>query len=127
MTLIESAAGLAGAILNSAGCCVFLQGRIRPADDVNGILGALWAPGFSLWAAAALMAGVWWLAAFYGVFAALAAWGWWDDRRKRRRKHAARSLGYKARARIASLARKAREAARPRRVLRPVPGGARCT
>jgi len=45
--------------------------------------------------------------------------------RTRRRRRAPRAYGYKARALIAALARKAREAARPRPALRPVPGGAR--
>ena len=54
-------------------------------------------------------------------------WGliWWSEWRKRKRRDpAARSLGAKSRARVAALVERAREAAKPRRVLRPVPGGA---
>lgn len=60
-----------------------------------------------------------------GLFAALAvwlAWEWW--RKRKRRDPAARSLGAKSRARLAALVAKVRESAKPRRVLRPVPGGA---
>ena len=53
----------------------------------------------------------------------LAVFLWWLSRRRRRR--APKPAGYKARALIAAIVRKAREAARPRPVLRPVPGGAR--
>jgi type VI protein secretion system component VasK len=49
-----------------------------------------------------------------------AVW-WWN---RRRRKRAPRAYGAKSRARVAALARKAREAAKPRLALRPVPGGA---
>jgi hypothetical protein len=54
--------------------------------------------------------------------AAIAAWLLW---RRRKRKRALRELGAKSRARLAALVRKARESAKPRPVLRPVPGGAR--
>lgn len=53
------------------------------------------------------------------VLAAAAAW-WW---RRKRRKRAPRAYGAKSRARVAALVMKTREAGRPRRVLRPVPGG----
>ncbi len=93
------------------------------------------------------LAGVWWygswavtetvLAAF---FAAEGNWGWaavmgvcaavngiqcrnhWN---RRKRKRAAALAGAKSRARIAALVARVRETANPRRVLRPVPGGAR--
>lgn len=53
---------------------------------------------------------------------ALAIW-WW--RKRRDRKRALDALGAKSRALRDALVRKARDAARPRPVLRPVPGGAR--
>lgn len=55
---------------------------------------------------------------------AFGLWLWWRGRPKDPRS-ALGMAGYKARAILAELARKAREAARPRPVLRPVPGGAR--
>ncbi|HXJ24450.1 MAG TPA: hypothetical protein VNH17_02060 [Streptosporangiaceae bacterium] len=54
--------------------------------------------------------------------AGLAAVLWWLSRR--RRKRAPRAYGAKSRALVEALVRRAREAARPRPVLRPVPGGA---
>lgn len=71
------------------------------------------------------LAGGYWLAAASGglsFMVALAIW-WWRRRKDRRR--ALRELGYKARALLAAVVRRAREAAQPRPVLRPVPGGAR--
>ena len=50
----------------------------------------------------------------------LAAFLWWLSRR--RRKRAPKLAGYKGRALLAALVRKAREAVKPRPVLRPVPG-----
>jgi hypothetical protein len=55
------------------------------------------------------------------LIVALAIW-WW--RRKKRRSVAA-MLGAKSRALRDALVRRARQVARPRPVLRPVPGGAR--
>lgn len=60
------------------------------------------------------------------IAAALAAGGlalWWWLRRKHKDR-APRMHGHKARTALAALVRKAREAARPRPVLRPAPGGA---
>ena len=62
---------------------------------------------------------------WFAVLTALNAWNWWDCRRKKRRKRAPRAYGAKSRALIAALTAKARAAAKPRPVLRPVPGGAR--
>lgn len=56
------------------------------------------------------------------LLCALAVW-WW---KRRKRKRAAGLVGTKSRALVAALVRRAREAARPRPVLRPQPGGARC-
>lgn len=52
---------------------------------------------------------------------AIAIWRW----RNRRRDRAPKLAGAKSRARLAALVRAAREAAKPRPVLQPVPGGAR--
>jgi hypothetical protein len=59
---------------------------------------------------------------FAGNVAGVIICGWllW---RNRRRKRAPRAYGAKSRALIAGLVRRAREAARPRPVLRPVPQG----
>jgi len=54
--------------------------------------------------------------------AGIAAWLWW---RHRRRNRAPKTYGAKTKAIIAAMVRRAREAAQPRPVLRPVPGGAR--
>jgi hypothetical protein len=67
------------------------------------------------------VAGSWRPAALNGGLALLLAWDLW--RRRRNRKRAPRAYGAKSRARLAALARKAREATRPRPVLRPAPGG----
>jgi hypothetical protein len=53
----------------------------------------------------------------------IGAFLWWRDRR--RRKRAPRAYGAKSAALLAALVAKARAAAKPRTVLRPVPGGAR--
>lgn len=64
------------------------------------------------------------LAGFFALAAALFAWAWWRKRKRKRRKRSPKALGAKSRALIAALVRRAREAARPRPVLRPQPGGA---
>jgi membrane protein implicated in regulation of membrane protease activity len=56
------------------------------------------------------------------VAAALAAWRW--RRNRRRRTGAPRAWGLKSRARVAALAARARDAAMPRPILRPVLGDA---
>jgi hypothetical protein len=62
-----------------------------------------------------------------GMINALAAvWVllWWKPWDRRKRKKLAQ-LGAKARARVAAMVAKVREAGQPRQVLRPVPGSAR--
>ena len=62
-----------------------------------------------------------WLAgSVASLVAAVAAWFY----RRKRKDPAARQFGAKSRARIAALVARVREAAKPRRVLRPMPGGA---
>lgn len=63
----------------------------------------------------------WSLASF--ACAAVLAWLWWH--RRKRRKRARGALGAKSRALRDALVRRTREAAQPRPVLRPVPGGVR--
>jgi thiol:disulfide interchange protein len=65
----------------------------------------------------------WYGEAGAGVMAVVGAVIWWHRRKKRRR--AAALLGAKSRALRDALVRRARQSARPRPVLRPVPGGAR--
>lgn len=67
-----------------------------------------------------------WLWLWGGSVSALAAIAmWWFRRTRKRRRRALEALGYKAKAARDALVRRAREAAKPRPVLRPVPGGAR--
>lgn len=96
-----------------------LNGPAGPAREVraNGLL----AVGLGMATAANLLDGSYVLAVITGTGAVIAAWLWWKNRR-RRKDRAARSMGAKSRALVAALVRKAREAARPRPVLRPVPG-----
>jgi hypothetical protein len=70
----------------------------------------------------ALVSGQWpvMLAALAGTAVAVVAW--WLSRRRRRR--VPRAYGTKSKALVAALVRRAREAAVPRPVLRPVPEGA---
>lgn len=60
-------------------------------------------------------------AAINGPLGLFFLWLWWN---RRKRDRAKRALGAKAKALIAGMTRKVREAGKPRRVLRPVPGGA---
>lgn len=55
--------------------------------------------------------------------AVVLAWLWWRNRK--RRKRVLDALGAKSRALRDALVRRTREAAQPRPVLRPVPGGVR--
>lgn len=75
-------------------------------------------------AASALLAGDWPGVATRGTLAAVVLWDWWHTRRKRKDR-APLALGAKGKALRDALVRKAREAAKPRPVLRPAPGGAR--
>jgi len=80
--------------------------------------------GCGLYAVGAFMERHWGTAAMNAAVAVFVMWDLWR-RHRRRRDRAPRTYGAKSRARVAALARKAREAFRPRPVLRPVPGGAR--
>lgn len=96
--------------------------RSRYGGDFRGRVYVMW--GFAAaWEVVVDLTFAQWLPmACSATSLALAAWLYW---RHRRRDRAPRSYGYKARARIAALIAKAREALRLRPVLRPVPGGAR--
>jgi O-antigen/teichoic acid export membrane protein len=124
---LEAVAQMAGAVLNAVGIACFFLGTARRSEDLGQAMHLLYAAGMGLWSAAWLMAGDWGLAALYGVIAVANAWSWWYGRRKRRkrRKRSVRAMGAKSLALLAELCRKARESARPRPMLRPVPGGAR--
>jgi hypothetical protein len=109
----------AGAFVNfTASACYIARryGRELPAWANENLL---WTIGFGTWCAQNIAGHNYWLALAYGVVAALDAWVWWHDRRNRKRKRAARQLGYKARALVAALVQRAREAAQPRPVLQP--------
>ena len=96
----------------------------RAALKVATAVQAIAAAGLGLAAVGAFMARYWASCALDAAVAAFLIWDLW--RRHRRQVRRALGLaGAKSRARVAALARKAREAARPRPVLRPVPGGAR--
>lgn len=72
----------------------------------------------------AVLSGTYALAAVYAIDLAIQLWLLWQHWRKIRRRIAA-SLGAKSRALRDALVKRARQAARPRPVLRPAPGGAR--
>ena len=83
----------------------------------------MWASSAGVTAVIGLAAGQWLGAGIATVSLAVALILWWLSRR--RRKRAPRAYGAKSAALVADLVRRAREAARPRPVLRPAPGGAR--
>jgi hypothetical protein len=74
---------------------------------VGGASGCIWAHDWSAWGLGALIS----------ALVALAIW-WW---RRRKRRNVAALIGAKSRALRDAIVRKAREAARPRPVLRPAP------
>jgi 1,6-anhydro-N-acetylmuramate kinase len=63
----------------------------------------------------------WAAAAVSSAAAAWIGWNWW----RRNRRRAPRSLGAKARARLAALVKTMKESLKPWPALRPVPGGVR--
>lgn len=111
--MIAYALVLAGGV-----CCGFAMCGIflgYPADVID----LLFFAGNSCFAAYNAMTGYWVLAAWSIAAALLCLFTWWH--RRRRRKRAPRSYGYKARALLKAITRKAREALRPRPVLQPAP------
>lgn len=93
----------------------------------NPLIGVIWFGANSLVccaiAAWSVVTAGWPEAAWMTFLAALNAWFAYGCWKRHKRKRTAALAGAKSRARIAVLVRKAREAARPRPVLRPVPGG----
>lgn len=86
-----------------------------PADGCAALMGLSGCAGFALMH--------WWpVAAVYAV-SALSGWDWWRKRRNKGRLKAWASA--RAEQVKAAMVRTMRETAKPRRVLRPVPGGAR--
>jgi membrane protein implicated in regulation of membrane protease activity len=84
---------------------------------------ALYIAGNVLIGFADIFNGVWQWSILSFAMAAVLAWLWWHRRKRRRRAQAA--LGAKSRALRDALVRRTREAAKPRPVLRPVPGSVR--
>src|SRR5260370_14980240 len=78
--------------------------------------------GFSL--VRDLLMGKWGWAALDAVFMAAALWNWHDEPRKRGREKTSLLIGEKSRALRNAIVRTLRQSAKPRPVLRPVPGGA---
>jgi hypothetical protein len=107
------AAGAACCLLGLCGTCGFLI-----ADERVDLLFAM---GNGLFAVYDLLDRDWILLLANGALAVWCAWMWF--RRRRNRKRAMQALGYKSAALLAALARRAREAAQPRPVLRPSPQG----
>jgi hypothetical protein len=105
---------LSGFVLDVCGIIAAITGKEQRAW---GLLLA----GNALGAVAQFDRHSWLLCAANAVCAVVCAWKLWRGRR--RRKRAPRAYGAKSRALIARLVRKAREAARRRPVLRPVPQG----
>lgn len=79
--------------------------------------------GFTAYTVTGVFLGQWPACAVFLILAAICAWQWWNGRRKDRDR-AGFLIGAKSRALRDALVRRVREAAKPRPVLRPVPGGA---
>ena len=95
----------------------------RHAGDFRGRTYVMWAASAAWDIGVGLIAGLWLPLAVSAANLILAVWLYW--RHRKRKDRAAKLAGAKSRALLASLVRRAREAAQPRPVLRPAPGGAR--
>jgi hypothetical protein len=95
----------------------------RAAGDFRGRAYAMWMFTAAWSVGVSLILGAWLLVATSGASLVIAGWLYWHHRRRRDR--APKLSSAKGRAIIAALVRRAREAAKPHPVLRPVPGGAR--
>jgi membrane protein implicated in regulation of membrane protease activity len=114
----------AGAALDIAGIGVILAAvamKLRRPDSLTP--DALLVVGNVLIGFADILNGVWQWSILSFAVAAVMAWLWWH--RRKRRKRAGDALGAKSRALRDALIRRTRQAAKPRPVLRPVPGGVR--
>lgn len=114
LALLGTASALAGAAL----LITFRHSRI--IGWMGATLGVCGLAGMDV---AAVLRHNWFLTAYYTAWLLYLAWFWWRKRRNHRR--APRAYGTKSRARLAALVATLRERARPRPVLRPVPGGVR--
>ena len=107
------------ALLLSTGLAALIAGAVKGRQWGDGMTDLLMGTGNLAIAAGNFLIHNW---IWVGLNGACALWcliDWWRDRRKRKR--ALRALGAKSRALLAALARKAREVAQPRPVLRPAP------
>jgi hypothetical protein len=119
-------------VLFIAESCLLLAASACWALALLGRLERGWEYGWALCAlldgclaAGCVLQSQWPLAAWFTLGAAACAWSWRKHHRRHRRKRKiAAMLGAKSRALRDAIVRRAREAAVPRRVLSPVPGGA---
>lgn len=113
----------AGTLLLSSAVACIVVGEVLYVRGGCGTAHPLLPAGMGLLAVA--FAGIhdWPWVAMCATFAAAATWDWW--RRGGRRKRAPGLAGYKARAALARLGRRARQAGRRRPALRPALGGTR--
>ena len=118
--ILVSIAGL----VNIAAFLVAIALDVRHGLSYQGSWG-WWSLGDFTGAAYWLGHHVWWVAAVLTAVGVYTLRRWWRNRRNRKRRKVAALLGAKSRALRDALVRKAREAAKPKPVLRPVPGGAR--
>ena len=113
-----------GALFVLAGVTAAARGNTALSWVLLGIGGYGNAAGNLAYAASDAIKGDWTDAAFSVALAIFILWFWWWLRR-RRKDRAPLAIGAKTKAARDALVRKAREAAKPRPVLRPAPGGAR--
>jgi hypothetical protein len=126
VSALATALGALGFGLGVAAIVAFAARLFRLRAPFWGVSeNALWAVAFGAWALQDILRASWLPLVFHGALTALNTWYWWRDRGRRNRKRALEALGAKSLARLAALVRKQREAARPRPVLRPAPGGVR--
>lgn len=120
---------MTGAVLDVTGITLILAGAFiqvtaaRRERQGSLIPDALYIAGNVALGFADIFSGIWPLSLLNFGMATVLAWLWW--RRRKRRKRARDALGAKSRALRDALVRRTREAAQPRPVLRPVPGGVR--
>ena len=117
-----------GNVVSAGGAALILAelvmyARGRPSLSMTGTAYACLAAGDVLYGIADVIQAHWADAALSFALAVLFAWVSWQRRRKDRRR-APGLAGYKARAALAKLLQRAREAAQPRPIRHPVPQGA---
>ena len=105
----------------------YIAGRFRGDNALMRACGTpgdlAFVTGSGLSSAGAFLRGDWIGGVTFAACAAIIAWNWWRRHRKNRRRALARG-GYKARALLAKLLERARDAAQPRPIRHPVPQGA---